>query len=172
MVSLVEALKATGALKVGRFTLTSGKKSDYYVDIKKAVTKPETLGQIVREMLPYTKGCQRLAGVELGAVPIIVALSLETSLPYIMIRKADRAHGTGETLEGDLSHGDRVLLLEDVTTTGGSVAKAVRSLRKAGAVVDRVVCVVDREEGAKERLQKEGVELIALVKGADLLRPP
>lgn len=169
MVSLVEVLKASGAVKFGRFTLTSGKRSDYYVDIKNAVTKPETLKRIVGEVLPYAQGYARLAGVELGAVPLIVALSLESSLPYIMIRKAGRAHGTEQVLEGDLSHGDRVLLLEDVTTTGGSVEEAVRSLRDAGAVVDRVVCVVDRGEGAEERLERQGVQLIALVKGQDLM---
>lgn len=166
--TLVEDLKASGALKFGKFTLTSGKKSHYYVDIKKAVTKPDMLRRIVGEMLPYTRGYARLAGVELGAVPLIVALSLESSLPYIMMRKGSRTHGTEETLEGDLDQGERVLLLEDVTTTGGSVEQAVRSLRTAGAVVDRVVCVVDRGEGAEERLEKQGVQLIALVSGHEL----
>lgn len=167
--SLVEALRECGALRFGEFTLTSGRTSRYYVDIKRAMTRPNVLRQIVGAMRPHAEGCQRVAGVALGAVPLVVALALETSLPYVMIRKGDRDHGTGGVLEGDLEPGDVVLLVEDVTTTGGSVERAVRLLREAGARVDRVVCVVDREEGAATRLERTGVELVPLLRSEDLL---
>ncbi len=169
--SLVEALKSSGALQFGDFTLTSGRKSPYYIDIKKAVTKPETLNLVAKHMLPHVEGYAKLAGVELGAIPLVVALALRASLPYVMIRKGERAHGTMKALEGDLEPGDRVVLVEDVTTTGGSVERAVRALRDAGALVDRVVCIVDRGEGAEDRLGNLGVRLIPLLTSEDLMGP-
>lgn len=169
MVDLVGALRACGALQFGDFTLTSGRKSRYYVDIKRAVTEPEVLRSIVHAMEPAAAGHARLAGVELGAIPLVVALSLETGLPYVMIRKASRVHGTERALEGALDPEDRILLVEDVTTTGRSVARAVKALREAGALVEQVVCVVDREEGARERLSKLGVELHPLLASRQLL---
>lgn len=169
MVNLVEALRSCGALKFGDFTLTSGRKSHYYVDIKRAVTRPDVLRLIVKLMLPHMSTYSRIAGTELGAVPLAVALSLESSLPYIMIRREDRLHGTQRALEGELNPGERVVLVEDVTTTGGTVKRAVEVLRHAGAVVDRVVCVLDRDEGAERSLKKLGVELLALLKSEDLM---
>lgn len=167
--TLVEQLIACGALQFGDFTLTSGRKSPYYVDIKRAVTDPGILRDLAQAMAPAATGHARLAGVELGAIPLVVALSLETGLPYVMIRKASRTHGTGGAVEGDLQKGDRTLLVEDVTTTGGSVARGVDLLREAGAIVERVVCVVDREEGARDRLKSQGVELVALLTSRELL---
>ncbi len=167
--SLAEALVSCGALRFGDFTLTSGRKSHYYVDIKRAVTRPDILSLIARLMLPYTAGHSRIAGMELGAVPIAVALSLEASIPYVMVRKEGRRHGTQKSLEGELKAGERVLVVEDVTTTGGSVRKAVEALRGEGAEVDRVICVVDREEGAEAALREVGVEFTPLIRGRDLL---
>ncbi len=169
MVDLVDALRSCGALRYGEFTLASGKKSHYYVDIKRAVTRPEVLKLIVRSMAPHVSGHARIAGVELGAVPIAVALSLETSIPYVMIRKQARTHGTERALEGEINPGERVLLVEDVTTTGGSVKRAVLILRDAGAFVERVLCVVDRGEGAGAKLQEVGVDLLPLLRSEELL---
>lgn len=170
MVTLVEALQDCGALQFGEFTLTSGRTSRYYVDIKRAVTRPEVLRQIVEGMRPHAAGYDRLAGTELGAVPLVVALALATSLPYVMVRKEGRTHGTQQALEGELRKGERILLVEDVTTTGGTVRRAVDLLREAGAEVDRVVCVVDRQEGAAERLGEAGVEVVSLVARQELLQ--
>ncbi len=170
MVTLVEALRDCGALQFGQFTLTSGRTSTYYVDVKRAVTQPEVLREIVAGMRPHAAGCDRVAGMELGAIPLVVALALETSLPYVMVRKEGRTHGTQRALEGELRKGERVLLVEDVTTTGGTVRRAVDLLREAGAEVNRVVCVVDRQEGAVERLAEAGVEVVPLVSSQDLLQ--
>lgn len=166
---IVEDLLRCDALRLGEFTLSSGQRSGYYVDVKRAVTRPEILRLLVTLLRPHAKGYARIAGTELGAIPLVVALSLETSLPYIMIRKASRIHGTRRGLEGEIQVADRVLLVEDVTTTGSTVAQAVEWLREAGAQVNRAVCVVDRGEGARERLQALGVELVPLVRSEDLL---
>jgi len=166
---LIEGMLECGALKFGDFTLTSGKQSKYYVDVKTAVTRPELLRAIAHAMAPFTVGCDRIAGVELGAVPIAAAVSLETNIPYIMVRKERKEHGTQKPFEGELRAGERVLFVEDVVTTGGTLAKAVASMRLLGAKIEKVVCVVDREEGGFEKLRDADLELHSLVKGSDLV---
>lgn len=151
------------AIQFGEFTLTSGKKSNYYIDIKRASTNPAILKEIAMGMAPHIDG-DRIAGMELGAVPIAAAVALETGKPFVIIRKGKREHGTGNQIEGELNKGERVVVVEDVATTGGSVVKSIEILRSAGAVVEKVVVVVDREEGARENLEPLGVELVALVK--------
>lgn len=167
--SLVEALKACGALRFGTFTLASGKTSSYYVDIKKAVTRPDLLRTIGTAMAPFARDADRIAGVELGAVPIAAAVSLSSGKPYVMVRKSVKEHGTQKEYEGDLNRGDRVLFVEDVVTTAGTLRSAVERLRKHGAVVEECVCVVDREEGGRLFLAEIGVRLHALVRAKELL---
>ena len=162
-------LRACGALQFGTFTLASGRTSPYYVDIKKAITRPRLLRAIGEAMVPYAEKADRIAGVELGAVPIAAAVSLASGKPYLMIRKATKEHGTKKEFEGDLVKGDRVLFVEDVITTGGTLRGAIERLRTQGAVVDDVVCVVDREEGGKMTLAEITVRLHALVSAKDLL---
>src|SRR5205809_3041549 len=165
----VAALKASGALQIGTFTLASGKTSSYYVDIKKAITRPDLLRTIADGMAPYAVDADRIAGVELGAVPIAAAVSLATGKPYIMVRKASKEHGTKKEFEGDLNRGDRVLFVEDVVTSGGTLRGAIERLRGHGAVIEDCVCVVDREEGGKLLLAEISVRLHALLSSKDLL---
>jgi len=167
---IVNMLKECGAVQFGSFVLTSGATSNYYIDIKKASTKPVILKKISHAMAPYTKGYDMIAGMELGAVPLAVALSLETGLPYVIIRKEKKEHGTGKQIEGDDVNGKRVLLVEDVTTTGGSVLKSISILRENKAIVERVVSVVDRGSGAREKLEALGVEFTSLVSVDDILK--
>ncbi len=165
----VAALRGCGAVQFGTFTLASGKTSDYYVDIKR-VTRPDLLREIARRMAPHVRGCARIAGVELGAVPIAVAVALETGLPFVIVRKEAKEHGTKRPYEGEMAKGERVVFVEDVVTTGGTLVRAIERLRAEGALVDRAVAVVDREEGAKEALAKAGIELVPLLRAADLRR--
>lgn len=165
---LVQLLKECGALKFGKFVLTSGKESNYYVDIKFAVTKPAILSKIADMMSGYLTGENLIAGMELGAVPIATALSLRTGKPFLIIRKSERSHGTMKQIEGDYKAGDEVLLVEDVCTTAGSIIKAVEILRNAGCIVRKVIVVVDREEGGRENLAQHNIELFALVKASEL----
>lgn len=163
-------LTSCGAVQFGDFTLTSGKKSRYYVDIKKAITRPEILREIARGMAPRASAADRIAGVELGAVPIAAAVALETGKPYIMVRKERKEHGTGKDFEGDLAAGDRLLFVEDVVTTGGTLVKAIERVRGHGARVADVVAVVDREEGGRDALAAVDVRLGALLTATELLR--
>jgi len=167
---LLDLLKTTGALRFGEFKLASGKTSPYYVDIKKAVTKPEVLRAIGRGIAKYAHRADRIAGVELGAVPIAAVVALETGKPFVMVRKERKDHGTSKDYEGDLVAGDRLLFVEDVVTTGGTLLKAVERMRAAGADVTEAVAVVDREEGGKEALAAIGVTLRALVTSEELMQ--
>jgi orotate phosphoribosyltransferase len=167
---LKDSLIECGAIKFGKFVLTSGKESNYYVDIKQASTNPKVLKEIAEEMnkLIGSDSIDILAGMELGAVPLAVALSLQTDIPYVIIRKEKPNHGTGKQLVGNCSSGQLALVVEDVATTGGSIVKALNALRESGLIVNKVLVVVDREEGALENLKDQNIELIPLVKASDL----
>ena len=167
---LKDSLIECGAIKFGKFKLTSGKESDYYVDIKQASTNPKVLKEIAEEMsnIISNQNIDVLAGMELGAVPLAVALALETKIPYVIIRKEKPTHGTGKQVVGNVESGQNALVVEDVATTGGSVVKALNVLREEGLKVDKVIVVVDREEGASESLKDHNIELIPLVRASDL----
>ena len=168
---LIAALKNCGAVKFGDFTLASGKKSKYYIDIKKASTDPVTLRIIAEQAAGKIRDIDLdiVGGVALGGVPIATAVSLETGLPLLLVRKDVKDYGTGGRFVGDLTDGARVVLMEDVTTSGGSVLDGISAVRDAGGVVDTVITVVDREENARERLDSVGVNLISLVRASDLV---
>jgi orotate phosphoribosyltransferase len=168
-VTLTQELVACGALRFGTFTLTSGRTSSYYVDVKEASTRPGVLRNMASALAARVGGAEALAGVELGAVPILAAVALEADRPFAIVRKQAKAHGTGRRVEGQPVAGRRVLIIEDVTTSGKSVLEAVRLLRAEGAIVERVETVVDRGEGAAEALAAEGVRLGALVSAPELL---
>jgi orotate phosphoribosyltransferase len=140
------------------------------VDIKQASTNPEVLQEIANEMAELINDDQyeMIAGMELGAVPLAVALALKTKIPYVIIRKEPPSHGTGKQVVGNVQTGQKVLIVEDVATTGGSVIKAIEVLRNEGLTVEKVFVVVDREEGAAEKLKDYDVELLPLVKVSDL----
>lgn len=167
---LIQLLKNCGAIKFGRFVLTSGAISDYYIDIKKASTNPQILKKIAKIMAEYSEGYKIIAGLELGAIPLVVALSLEVEIPFVIIRKEKREHGTGKQIEGEDIKGKKVLLIEDVTTSGGSVIKSVQILRENKAIIDEVLVVVDRESGAETKLKGVDVSLIPLISISDILK--
>jgi len=174
MNEMKDALERCGALQFGEFTLASGAKSDYYIDIKKASTDPKVLyliSQMMAEKIQISgKRYDRIAGVVLGSVPLAAALSLATGIPYVMIRKEKKDHGTTKLIEGDMNKGDKVLVVEDVITSAGSSINAIGTLREAGADVEDIISVIDREAGGREALKNIGVSLTSLVKASDLLK--
>ncbi|UXM85244.1 orotate phosphoribosyltransferase [Methanococcus aeolicus] len=170
---LIKLLKEVECVQFGDFTLASGKKSNYYVNIKKATTNPKILKTVAQLINIYIEEDKKnpnlkIAGVELGSVSIATAVSLETEKDLIIIRKKAKDYGTKSKIEGTLNNGDTVIMVEDVTTTGGSVIKAIQEVRENGGIVDKVFVIVDRNEGAKENLKEIGVELIALVNVEEL----
>ncbi len=175
MNSVAQSLLACGAVRFGDFTLTSGAKSRYYVDVKAAATDPTTLRGIAKAMTDVARKnwpFDAVAGMELGAVPIATAVSLEANLPLLIIRKGERKHGTGKRIEGRDPAGMRVFVVEDVTTSGGSTVEAVQVLRDAGAKVGHACVVVDRESGGHAALAAVEVRLHPLVSVSELLATP
>jgi orotate phosphoribosyltransferase len=165
---LISALRDADAVQFGEFELSHGGTSDYYVDKYRFETNPDCL-QLVAEAFAERVGDTKLAGVALGAVPLVAVTSVETGNPYVVVRKKAKEYGTANRIEGRLETGEEVVVLEDIATTGQSALDAVAALRELGAVVDRVLVVVDREEGARELLADHDVELEALVTASDLL---
>ena len=174
MSEISKALEECGALQFGEFTLASGAKSSYYINIKKASTNPRVLYRIsllmAEKMQMENIRPDKIAGIVLGSIPLAAALSMATGIPYVMVRKEQKDHGTKELIEGDLNPGDKVLVVEDVVTTAGSSTKAIGVLRENGAVVSKLIAVVDREGGAEENLAAIGVSLLSLAKGSELVK--
>lgn len=158
------------ALLRGTFTLRSGRTSSYYLDKYLFSTRPEVLrdlgklfSQRVREVEQKTgRKAARLAGAELGGIPLVTAASLETGLPCIFVRNAKKDYGTAKQMEGKLERGEGVVFVEDVATTGGQALEAVKVLQDAGADVLAVIATIDRQEGARENVEKAGVRFEAL----------
>jgi orotate phosphoribosyltransferase len=166
--TLADLLIKNKAIEFGDFTLASGKKSPYYIDVKSAVTNPALLSAIANAIAQaYT--FEVVAGVAVGGIPLAVATAMVTKKPYAIIRAAEKSHGKKEVIIGQVN-GREVLLVEDVTTSGGSALYGINALRAAGARADRVVTVVDREQGAGEMLRQQGVSLLPLVKVSEILK--
>lgn len=165
---LIAALRDADAVQFGEFELSHGGTSEYYVDKYLFETDPRCL-ELIAEAFAERVGESKLAGVALGAVPLVAATSVVTGNPYVVVRKKTKEYGTGNRIEGRFEEGEEVVVLEDIATTGQSAVDAVEALRAAGAVVNRVLVVVDREEGAGETLADNDIELDALLTASDLL---
>lgn len=143
----------------GRFVLRSGATSNYYFDKYLFETKPNLLRRVasfLAELVP--QGTDRIAGPELGAVALATAVSLDLGLPFVIVRKAQKSYATSSQIEGELYPGERVAVIEDVVTTGTAAIQAARALRRAGAVVQDAIVVIDREEGGAEAMAAEGLQ--------------
>ncbi|MUV89716.1 orotate phosphoribosyltransferase [Halapricum sp. CBA1109] len=166
--ALIDALRAADAVRFGEFELSHGGTSDYYVDKYVFETNPDCLA-LIAEAFAERLADTKLAGVALGGVPLVAVTSVETGLPYVIARKQQKEYGTANLIEGDLDEGEEVVVIEDIATTGQSAIDAAEALREAGAVVDRVLVVVDREEGATENLADHDLRLESLVTASQLL---
>ncbi len=153
----------------GTFTLRSGLVATEYFDKYRFESDPDLLHQIAVALVGLIPAdTDVLAGLELGGVPIATALSLETGLPAVFVRKEPKTYGTCQLAEGADIHGRRLLVVEDVVTSGGQIGISAGDLRERGALVDHAMCVVDREQGGREHLAALGLSLAALVTRGDL----
>jgi orotate phosphoribosyltransferase len=145
----------------GEFKLRSGQISNEYFDKYLFEAQPQVLGEIAKimsDLIP--QGTQVLAGLEMGGIPVVTAISMNTGMQAAFVRKKAKEYGTCKLAEGADVAGKNVLIVEDVVTTGGAIIDGVRELRKKGAKIDSVVCVIQRSEKATEILAKEGLKLI------------
>lgn len=165
---LIKRIKETAYLE-GDFTLRSGKKSKYYLDKYLFETCPDILKALGQEFAKYiTDDVTLIAGAELGGVALAAATAMQTGKNWVIIRNAKKGYGTGKMVEGVLNKGDVVLLVEDIATTGGQVIEAARVITEAGAKVDKVVCVVDRRQGAEENITGAGYKFGSILTKDDL----
>jgi len=155
---LLDVFKAR-AFSFGKFTLASGKESNYYVNSKKAIFHSEVVSLLGDVLYEETKdlNIEAAGGLEVGAIPMAATLAQAyhrhgRNLEGFFVRKQPKSHGSQERIEGVLKTGMRVAVLDDVLTTGGSALQAVAEIEKAGAVIVAVVCIVDRLEGAREAI--------------------
>ena len=157
----------------GDFVLRSGRRSRYYLDKYRFETRPDLLGPLGQRLADvvaeHEPDAVRLAGPELGAVPLATAASLASGLPFLIVRKQAKSYGTGNRLEGAFERGECVCLVEDVITSGGAAVDAVEALRDAGLTCRGAVCVVDREEGGADALARHAVTLRPLFRASELL---
>lgn len=169
---LAEALLRHAYLE-GDFVLRSGKRSRYYLDKYRFETRPDLLRplgeRIAAEVREHAADAARLAGPELGAVALAAAASLESGLPFLIVRKAAKEYATSNRIEGPYEPGECVCLVEDVVTSGGALLESIEALRGAGLVVHTAVCVVDREEGGADALARHAVRLRPLFRASELL---
>lgn len=153
----------------GHFVLRSGQTSTEYFDKYLFEADPPLLWDIAEAMAPLVPDdVDALAGLELGGVPLAVVLSQVTGLPTRFVRKEAKSYGTARLAEGGDVEGLRLLLVEDVVTTGGQVRASAADLRARGATVDQVVCVIDREAGGADRLAEDDLKLHALFTASEL----
>jgi orotate phosphoribosyltransferase len=166
--SLAQRVNAIARL-TGTFTLRSGQIATEYFDKYRFEADPILLTDIATALVPLLPpGTEVLAGLELGGVPIATALSLHTGTPAAFVRKNAKTYGTAQLAEGADIRGKRVTVIEDVITTGGQVVISTRQLRELGAIVDHVVCVIDRSPDHGSVLAAEGLTMTALLTRAQL----
>jgi len=155
----------------GTFTLRSGQVSDHYFDKYLFEGDPELLSEVVAHAVALIPaGTEVLAGLELGGVPFATALSLATGLEAVFVRKAAKSYGTAKLAEGGQITGRRLLVVEDVITTGGQVVMSTEDLRRLGAIVGHVLCVIDRSDEGQDRLRAAGLTVRAVFTATDLER--
>jgi orotate phosphoribosyltransferase len=153
----------------GEFILRSGRKSNYYLDKYLFETQPDILKALGEMFTKYVgESTTLIAGAELGGVALAASTSMASGRPFVIIRNTKKDYGTSKPFEGKLSDADSVLLVEDIATTGGQVLEAAKLVQELGGKVERIVAVVDRQEGARENVEAAGFTFESLFTKADL----
>ncbi|MBC8481541.1 MAG: orotate phosphoribosyltransferase [Planctomycetes bacterium] len=165
---LIKRIKETAYLE-GDFTLRSGKKSKYYLDKYLFETCPDILAALGEEFAKHvTEDVTLIAGAELGGVALAAATAMTTGKKWIIVRNSKKGYGTGKMIEGAIEKGDVVLLVEDIATTGGQVIEAAKIITEQGARVKKIICTIDRKQGAKENIEQAGFEFDSIITKDDL----
>jgi len=172
---VAEILSETCSISFGEFKLTSGKTSPYYIDMRRIPGYPEAFREIVDvyvgliENTVGVKGFDRVAGIPTAGIPYAVMVAYKLSKPFLYLRREEKEHGLGKLIEGVMNRGDRILIVDDLITTGGSIIKAARSIRVEGGYVNDVVVLIDREQGGYRNLKIENLNLHYLATVSELI---
>jgi orotate phosphoribosyltransferase len=169
-IEIAKILHNIDALKFGVFKLTSGKPSPYYIDLRVVPSFPDAFQQICDFYRQYitaqigTENFDRVAGVPLAGIPFASQIAYNLKKPFLYVRKGMRHHGRQRRVEGILVSGDRVLLVDDLVTTGLNLKNAAEAIRAEGGVVKEAVALLDREEGGKKELAENGIKVHTLLR--------
>jgi orotate phosphoribosyltransferase len=169
-IEIAKILHNIDALKFGVFKLTSGKPSPYYIDLRVVPSFPDAFQQICDFYHQYittqigTQNFDRIAGIPLAGIPFASQIAYNLKKPFLYVRKGNRHHGRQRRVEGVLISGDRVLLVDDLVTTGLNLKNAAEAIRAEGGVVKEAVALLDREEGGKKELEESGIKVHTLLR--------
>jgi orotate phosphoribosyltransferase len=174
-VELCKILNRIGAVQFGAFKLTSGKMSPYYIDLRMVPSFPDAFRRIcsfyvqfVKKEIGETK-FNRIVGIPVAGIPFAALIAYDVGKPFLYTRKGVRLHGRQRRIEGVLAPGDLVLLIDDLITTGLSLEKAARAITTEGGIVADAAVLIDRQEGGRERLEKRGIKLHALLSISEMV---
>jgi orotate phosphoribosyltransferase len=168
-VEICRILNKIGALKFGAFKLSSGKISPYYIDLRIVPSFPDAFQKICDFYSSFiknkigNKNFERIAGIPVAGIPFASLIAYSLRKPLVYVRKGERLHGRQRRVEGVLASGDRVLLIDDLATTGLSLRRAAKAIMAEGGVVSDAAVLIDREESGRERLEKSGIKLHAML---------
>ncbi|MFQ5964453.1 MAG: orotate phosphoribosyltransferase [Candidatus Scalinduaceae bacterium] len=153
----------------GNFILSSGRRSKYIFDKYAFETRPIILEAIAKKMIKMISGnITKIAGMELGGVPLATAISIKKKLPFVIVRKGKKGYGIDRMIEGHINNKDKVVLIEDIATTGKQALLAAKIIERAGASVLKIIYVIDREEGARKKIENKGYKFESLFTKSDL----
>jgi orotate phosphoribosyltransferase len=175
-VEICKILNKIGALQFGAFKLTSGKISPYYIDLRIIPSFPDAFQKICEFYVEFIKNeiqiknFERIAGIPVAGIPFASIIAYHLKKPFLYIRKGIRLHGRQRRIEGILAPGDGILLIDDLITTGISLRNAAKAVRAEGGVVTDAAVLLDREEGGKEKLEKNGIKLHALLNISEIVK--
>lgn len=169
MTDIAALIEDSGAIKRGKFKLSDGSLTDYYIDKYVFETDPEILAQIAEELADRLSSSEvnKIVGPELGAVPLVTAVSLRMRIPAAFVRRKEDHFGTQARIEGTIDAGDRIAVLEDVTTTGQTILDTAAVIEGAGGSVEQLLSVVDRDASAVDNAHDAGFDLEYLVQIGD-----
>ena len=173
-VEICKILNKIGAMQFGTFKLTSGKISPYYIDLRIVPSFPDAFQEICNFYVNFIKkevglkNFERVAGIPVAGIPFASIVAYNLQKPFLYIRKGARLHGRQRRIEGILSPGDRILLIDDLITTGLSLKKAAKAITAEGGVVTYAVALLDREEGGREKLKDTGIKLHTLINMSEI----
>ena len=172
MEEVIRILYKRGCIKLGRFKLSSGKVSNIYIDVRMLYSFPQELRAVVRKILDVIKDLSfdYVCGIESSGIPLATLLAYLLNKPLIYVRKSAKEHGLGKEIEGFFKPGIRTIVVDDVITSGNSILRASKVLRRNGIIADKAVVIVNRNEGGEDLLLRNGIKLYYLVKMNDILR--